>query len=142
LTERVRQTIRGVTGEVTPVARVGGLTVFHAETQRKRLGGLMRSTVSQYRVIDPEGIIRLQIRQGDCLPGTKSEVIGGMKEFFDKHTIYGDAGREFPDLFVIFRGRILDMSGLMNIDQINSLIQVELSTVGNDEPIAAILKTY
>ena len=142
LTERVRQTIRGATGEVTPVARVGGLTIFHALTQRKRLGGLMRSTVHQYRVIDPEGIIRLQIRQGDCLPGTKSEVIGGMKEFFDKHTIYGDAGREFPDLFVIFRGRILDMSGLMNIDQINSLIQVELSTVGNDEPIAALLKTY
>jgi hypothetical protein len=76
------------------------------------------------------------------MAGTKREVFDGMKDFFDKHTIYGDAGREFPDLFVVFRGRILDMSGLMNIDQISSLLHVELSTVGDEEPVAALLKTY
>lgn len=142
LAERVGQTLRGAVGEVTPVASVSGLTIFHAQTQQRRLGGLLTKTTQEYRVIDPEGIIRLQIRRGDCNAGTKREVFDGMKDFFDKHTIYGDAGREFPDLFVVFRGRILDMSGLMNIDQINSLLQVELSTVGDEEPVAALLKTY
>ncbi len=140
LEQRVRQTVRGDIQGVTRVAEAGGLAVYHAPTQVRRLGGLLTRTQNQYRVLDREGIIRLQLRNGDCASGTKREVVSGLKEFFDKHTIYGDAGREFPDLFVVFRGRILDMSGLVNLDQIQSLLQVELGTVGDEEEIAALLK--
>ncbi|MGC8841039.1 MAG: hydantoinase/oxoprolinase family protein, partial [Candidatus Sumerlaeaceae bacterium] len=90
--------------------------------------------------IDREGIIRLQLRRGDCLAGTKASVLGGLKEFFEKHTVYGDAGREFPDVFLLFRGRILDLSGLMNIDQILSLTQVETAALASHEPMAALIK--
>ena len=64
----------------------------------------------------------------------------GLKDFFEKHTIYGDAGRELPGLFVIFRGKILDMSGLASLDQIQSLLQIELNSVADSEPVAALLK--
>ena len=91
-------------------------------------------------MVDREGIIRLQVRNGDCHAAAKREVLAGLKDFFDKHIVYGDAGREFPDLFVVFRGKILDMSGLINLDQIVSLLQVELSAVPDEGPLAALMK--
>jgi hypothetical protein len=45
-----------------------------------------------------------------------------------------------PGLFVIFRGRILDLSGLVNINQIISLLGIELARVGEDESVAALVR--
>jgi len=140
LEARVRQSVRGEIESFSRVAEIGNLVVYRAVTVTRRLGGLLRRRDNQLRVIDREGIIRLQLRRGDCLAGTKSSVLGGLKEFFEKHTVYGDAGREFPDVFLLFRGRILDMSGLMSIDQILSLAQVETASVGSAEPMAALIK--
>ena len=117
----MRQSVRGEIQSLERVASVGGLDVFRAPTLTRRLGGIVKQRHNQYRVVDREGIIRLQLKNGDCRTAAKREVMGGLKDFFDKHIIYGDAGREFPDLFLIFRGKILDMSGLINLDQIVSL---------------------
>ncbi len=140
LEARVRQSVRGNVEAFERVAEVGPLLVYRVVTVTRRLAGLLKRRDPQIRVIDREGIIRLQLRRGDCLPGTKRTVLAGLKDFFEKHTVYGDAGREFPDVFLLFRGRILDLSGLMNIDQIISLAQVETSAVGDSEPMAAIIR--
>lgn len=137
---RVMQSLRGDVHDVKRETRVGGLDVWTATTITKRFGGLLKKQNHQVRVLDGEGIIRLQIRNGAVESGTKRSITSGIKDFIDRHTVYGDAGKEFPDLFVLFRGRILDLSGLMNADQIMSLIQVELNTVSDDEPVAALLK--
>ncbi|MCX7717825.1 MAG: hypothetical protein N2111_05385 [Candidatus Sumerlaeaceae bacterium] len=140
LAARVRQSVRGEILSLKCVTTVGGLSVYLVPTRERRLGGLLRRQRNQYRVIDREGIIRLQIRHGDCLPGTKREVLSGLAAFFDKHTVYGDAGTEFPGLFMLHGGKILDLSGLGNFDQIQSLLQIELSSVPDGEPVAALLK--
>lgn len=137
---RVRQSVRGEVVSVVEAATAGGISVYHLVTETRRLGGLLKKRLDQYRAIDKEGIIRLQIRDGDCLAGNKRTLASGLKEFFEKHTIYGDAGRELPGLFVLFRGRILDLSGLINQDQIQSLMQIELNGLGEDEPVVALLK--
>lgn len=140
LRERVLQSVRGQVDNSDQVATLGGLNLFHVQTHQKHLAGLVTRRFHQYRVIDNEGIIRLQLRNGDHLVGTKRDVNGGLKDFFEKHTIYGDAGKEMPDLFVIYRGRVLDMSGLINMDQILSLLQIELNSVSDEEPIAALIR--
>jgi N-methylhydantoinase A/oxoprolinase/acetone carboxylase beta subunit len=140
LEARVRQSLRGEVETIDRVAEVGNLCIYCALTLTRRLGGLLVRRDPQIRVIDREGIIRLQLRRGDCLAGTRGAVMGGLREFFEKHTIYGDAGREFPDVYLVFRGRILDLSGLMNIEQILSLAQVETASVADSEPMAAIIR--
>ncbi|GIX43814.1 MAG: hypothetical protein KatS3mg130_0222 [Candidatus Sumerlaea sp.] len=140
LEQRVRQSVRGQIEHVEQVASVGGLLVYHVKTVQPMLAGLIKRRTNQVRVIDREGIIRLQLRRGDTMTGTKQSVLSHLREFIEKHTTYGDAGREFPDLFLLFRGRILDLSGLINLEQIQSLAQVELASVGDNEPLAAILK--
>lgn len=140
LESRVRQSVRGTPLSMECVGSAGGLLVFHVPTEQRRFGGLVRRKLSQYRVIDREGIIRLQILNGDFMQSTKRGVLSGLKDFFERHTIYGDAGRELPGVFIIFRGRIVDLSGLINLDQILSLLQIELNSVGEDESVGALLK--
>ncbi|MEI7633582.1 MAG: hydantoinase/oxoprolinase family protein [bacterium] len=140
LEQRVRQSVRGHVREFVRCADIGGLVICRAVTETRKLGGLLRKRSSQYRVIDREGIIRLQIRNGDILAGTKCAVMSELKEFFEKHTTYGDAGRELPGLFTVYRGRILDLSGLISVDQILSLMQIELGSVADDEPVAGLMQ--
>ncbi len=139
--ERVRRTLRGDVTELKEVGDgFGGLRIFEGTTQTKRLAGLFTVTENHHRLIDGEGIIRLQVRRSVAEAGTKNEIVGRLKEIFERFTAYGDGGREFPDLFLVFRGRVLDLSGLINVDQILALAGVELSQVGENEPVAAILK--
>jgi len=140
LQERVLQSVRGEVHEAQQVASSGGMSIYCVGTSTRHFAGLLTRRFQQYRVIDREGIIRLQLRNGDCLPGTKRSISSGLGEFFEKHTIYGDAGRELPDMFIIYRGRILDFSGLISLEQIQSLLQVELASVPDDEPVAALIK--
>lgn len=137
---RVRQSIRGEIVNLQRLVAIGPLAIFQATTRHGYLGGLIRRSRTELRVIDTEGVIRLQLRNGISHVSNRSQVLATLKDFFDTHTTYGDAGREHPDLFVIFRGRILDMSGLINIDQILSLLQVDLASVPEDEPVAVLLK--
>jgi hypothetical protein len=139
--ERVRRTLRGNVTSLREVGEgFGGLRIFEATTRTTRLAGLLTVTETHHRLIDGEGIIRLQVRRGVAEAGTKGSIIGCLKDIFERFTAYGDGGREFPDLFLIFRGRILDLSGLINVDQILALAAVELSQVADSEPLAAILK--
>jgi N-methylhydantoinase A/oxoprolinase/acetone carboxylase beta subunit len=136
---RVRQSIRGEVIELRREAVVPGLKLYSILTEIRVLRGIFRKRMKQFRVIDPEGIIRLQIRNGAYLSGSKQSVLASLREIIEKHTTYGDAGREFPGLFVLFRGRILDLSGLANQEQVHSLAQVELNNVSNEEQVIALL---
>lgn len=140
LEQKARQSVRGDVLEFDRTAVIGSHVVYRVQTRHRRLGGLISRTFNQFRVLDREGIVRLQLRNGDAFVGTKATLVSSLRAFFEKHTIYGDAGRELPDLFVLFRGRIVDMSGLVNLDQILGLLQVELHQVADDEPAVALLK--
>ena len=64
---------------------------------------------------------------------------GALHDFIERHTQYGDAGRSLPGFFLLFRGRILDLSGLLSAEQIISLANAELSRLSDDEPVAALV---
>jgi len=140
LMENVLHSVRGTVASCSRLNNAGSLAAFEVQTVGKRLGGLLKKINKQYRVIDREGIIRLQVRQGDCIHGSKDEVMTALPEFFDKHTIYGDAGKEFPSLFAIYRGKILDLSGLPSFEMVSSLLQIEMNAVAGDETVIFILK--
>lgn len=140
LEAQVRKSLRSEIAQLERVGEVAGVVIFRAETVRRRLGGLFKSRNNQFRVIDREGVIRLQIPEGDCIVEQKRLMGGALHRFFEQHTDYGDAGRAVPDVFVVYRGRILDLSGLTTFEQINSLLGVELARVGEDEPVAALVR--
>jgi hypothetical protein len=44
-----------------------------------------------------------------------------------------------PGFFILFRGHILDLSGLLSATHIISLANVELSRLTEDEPVAVLV---
>ena len=137
--ETVMKSVRGDIQDFECIGEAGGLFVYRIETRTEKFFGLMKSSKNQYRVIDREGVIRLQIGRGDAIVRSRNQIENALKDFIDEHTDYGDAGRSVPDFFLAFRGRILDMTGLTSPSQILSLVNVELANVSEKEYVAALV---
>jgi N-methylhydantoinase A/oxoprolinase/acetone carboxylase beta subunit len=139
LERRVRESLRGEVVDLGHVADAGELRVFQARTEHPRLLGLMRSRSQPLRVIDREGIIRLQIADGEAMVTTKARSAPDVRELLEGHTDWGDAGRSLPPLFVAFRGRILDFTGLTQADQVQGLLGVELDHLEPGETVVGLI---
>ena len=125
-----------------PDIRISGRTPFlwaiSSLEQQKRLFGLIKILRQKVRVIDREGIIRLQLN--DCMVKqvTAIQIRNAITELINQLTSFGDAGAMVPDLFVLVSGRIIDMTGLVQAAQIIALLDVELKNVPSHEQIVML----
>jgi len=58
----------------------------------------------------------------------------------DAHASWGDAGKVIPDVMLLAGPKIIDLSGLLNVDQVIALAKIELETVRADASVAVIAK--
>ncbi|MCD6385947.1 hydantoinase/oxoprolinase family protein [Candidatus Sumerlaeota bacterium] len=136
----LRHSLRGSIQLLEKIAELSYLLVYRAVTVNKRLLGLLKQKQNQIRVIDRDGVIRLQIADGDALLSTKENMNSALRDLIERHTIYGDAGREIPGVYIVFRGRILDLSGLIDAEQILALASLELKDIPEQENISLIIQ--
>lgn len=101
----------------------------------KKLFGLIQNKRRKVRVINKEGVIKLQ--HNDChviqtnVGDTKRTLQKNLKDL----TVYGDAGPILPDLFVVISGKIVDLTGLVEQSQIEAMVEIELQKYPGDEPV-------
>jgi len=62
----------------------------------------------------------------------------GLKQTWDKLTIYNGDSIIFPDLFLIVGSHILDLSGVQSVDHALGLVGTDLAGVKPDEPIVVL----
>ena len=141
LEQLVRKSIRETILEIHRLTEIGGLVIFEVKTERPKYFGLSQERWTQLRVIDHEGVIRLQLGRGDGLVCPRAQAVTRLRPFIVERTTYGDAGKALPDVFVVYRGRVLDLTGLQSFDQIQTLMNVELDRLPPDETVAALVKT-
>ena len=119
-------------------AETSGLYVFASEIQTKTFFGLFKSAKTMIRVTDTTGVVRLQRNQAE-FHETTTENIGRELEFvITKLTDFGDAGRDLPDVYVLIGARIINLSGLAEIEQAVALAQTELENSSPEERIVII----
>lgn len=124
------------------VERVAGtavLQVFAGRVEKRRLFGLMRHQTHALRVIDQEGVIRLQLSGGTVRETRIERLQSELKEWIEKASSYGDGGIEMPRPYILTGGRILDLTGLVSPEQVASLAQAELGTLSDDEDVIVVL---
>lgn len=136
----LRQSIRGSIQILKKIAETSHLLVYQAITVNKKMLGFLKQKRTQIRVIDRDGVIRLQIGDGDALLSTKGNMNHTLRDLIERYTIYGDAGREIPGVYIVFRGRILDLSGLIETEQILALANLELKNIPEHENITLIIQ--
>lgn len=116
-------------------AENGAMFAVQYDKIEKKLFGLSKKKTTPLRLIDEEGVIRLQknnawVRQ-TTVGGWENDVAWLLEEL----TEYNDGGANLPNVYIILGKRIVDLSGLQSDAQIYSLGNVELTRCGADEAV-------
>lgn len=124
--------------QVSTLASTGEITVLQGKVTASRFFGLFKKNTYPVRVVDSEGIIRIQRGNGRVRRISLSRFEENMTEAIQEATTYSDAGEEIPDVFVFIGGKIVDLSGLVNKQQIISIAKVETQGLNADTPVVTL----
>lgn len=121
---------------------IAGNTDFFFVIRHKKVNkgflGFFGSVREDYRIIDAEGTIRLQVNNAVSSVCT----IGGIKQeistLIQNLTTFGDAGALVPDIFIISQSKIVDMTGLILEAQILTVCEIELKDIPDSETVILI----
>jgi hypothetical protein len=123
---------------VSEVSRTEAYHLYAASWEERTLLGLLRRPRQGLRVVDQDGVVRLQANRGAWLATTVSEAPGALRAFLEGHAHYGDGGKDIPDCFVLAGRKILDLSGLLSADQVVSLCVPDLEGMPGDAPVVVV----
>jgi N-methylhydantoinase A len=114
------------------------LYVFSTEKYTSTLFGLFKSKQTAVRVTDKTGVIRLQRNNAQVHNTTIGDVLKTVETVILNLTDFGDAGRSLPDMHLLVGARIINLSGLADMEQALALAQTELENRLDTEGVIVI----
>jgi N-methylhydantoinase A/oxoprolinase/acetone carboxylase beta subunit len=121
------------------IDKTGSMYIIKGIEDRKRLFGLLSQKQERVVVINKEGVIRLHKNNGKVYRTTIKTFENDLNKALEQNIFYGDGGAEIPDCFIILPNRIVDLSGLIDKEQIISLAKVEISGLSDNDRILILL---
>ncbi|MDF2804389.1 MAG: hydantoinase [Anaerocolumna sp.] len=115
----------------------GRWNVYKAITKKKFLG-IISTKKESLCIIDREGVVRLKKEKAMSLKFKKGSRNTAFNAFLDEHTIYSDANATIPKVFVFYKEKMLDLTGMQTSEQLYSILDVETESLKDDEEIIAI----
>ena len=119
-------------------AETASLYAFVAEKAFKSLFGLFKYKQKAVRIIDKTGVVRLQRSNAVVHSCQIAEALHLLEKVINDLTDFGDAGRSLPDIHLLVGSRIINLSGLAELDQAIALARTELENMPNDTPIVIV----
>ncbi|MDQ3750349.1 MAG: hydantoinase/oxoprolinase family protein [Acidobacteriota bacterium] len=119
-------------------AETSGLYVFTSETQTKTFFGLFENVRQMVRVVDKTGVVRLQRSNAEVHSSVVEKIAFDLEFIITKLTDFGDAGRALPDLPILVGTRIVNLSGLAELEQAIALANTELENLSADESVIIV----
>ena len=116
-------------------AKNGAMWAVQYDKVEKKLFGLLKKTTRPLRLIDEEGVIRLQKNNAWVRQTTVGTWEQDLKWILEELTEYNDGGTNLPNVYVVLGKRIIDLSGMQKGEQIASLGNVELAGYQPTEPL-------
>jgi len=116
-------------------AENGTMYAIQCENVKKKLLGLVKKKTHPLRLVDEEGIIRLQKEDAMVIECTVEQWKTNVAHILGELTVFDDGGEALPNLFIVPGKRIIDLSGLPTKEQVYSLGEVELGGYGPDEKL-------
>ena len=116
-------------------AQNGSMFAVQYDKVEKKLFGLVKKTTRPLRLIDEEGVIRLQKNNAWALQSTVGTWQKQLNWLLEELTEYNDGGTNLPNIYIVLGKRIVDLSGMQSAEQIVSLGSVELAGCGAEEPL-------
>ena len=93
----------------------------------KKVFGLFRNKSKPLRLIDEEGVIRLQRADARAIETTVEEWQTYVAYLLRDMTVYDDSGAVIPNIHIAIGKKLVDLSGLSSQEQLYTLAGVELA---------------
>jgi len=130
----------GITYRFVEIAgSTGELYIIRGQLTQKKFMGLIKKVVNPVRVVDNEGIIRIQKSQGDIFKIHSGNFENELYSAIEKCTVYSDGGEDVPDVFLFYSKKIVDLSGLIKKSQIITVAKAEVRGLKEDSTIYALI---
>ena len=119
------------------VASSGRWNVYESVLKKKFLGVFSQKS-RRLCVIDREGVVRLKKEKAAYLKFAKARKGDVFAEFLDANTTFSDANATIPKVFIFYREKMLDLTGMQSAEQLNSILDVEIEGLEDSEELIAV----
>lgn len=123
---------------VQKISEEGRWHAYIVSITKKALFGLIKNKKDVVRIVDEEGVIRIQKDNARILTFTKADLKEQFVPFIDSMSTYTDAGETLPKTFLFFGQKMSDCSGVQSKEQLMGLVEMELEFAGDDQKIIAV----
>ena len=138
MTKKASEAMNIDTDSMQFIQNVARWNLFNAPIEKKSLFGLMKKNMNRLCVLDREGVARLRKEGAYYLVFPKSAIQSDFIDFMNDYTVYSDANDTIPKLFLFYKEKMLDLTGIQSLQQILSIMEVELEFVLEDDQIIAV----
>ena len=122
---------------VTLAANTGQMRVFQG-TVTERKWRVFSKTRRPVRAIDREGVIRVQRSNATVNMAPAGQGLGAIRALWESLTIYNGDSNITPDLFVLVGAHVIDLSGIVAVEQALAIAKTEFAGLPPDTTIALI----
>ncbi len=136
--EAAARSMKTETSAVKLAGETAGLYAFVSDVQTKTFFGLFKNARQIVRVVDKTGVVRLQRNNAEVHASTVEAIARNLESVVTKLTDFGDAGRALPDVHLLVGTRIVNLSGLAELEQAVALAQTELENLPADEKLVLV----
>jgi len=113
------------------------MRVFQGRIEQ-RTWGLFRSRRTPVRAVDAEGVIRIQRGDATVRQTAGHEAVPALRQFWTDMTIYNGDSVMPPDMFVVVGARVVDLTGIVSLDQALAITHGEFEGLAASVPVAMI----
>jgi N-methylhydantoinase A len=93
----------------------------------------MKESLTPVVVISKDGVVKRRFDNVVFRNCKVEQVKSNISEMVAELRTYGDGGEIMPDVYVVVSGKIVDMSGLLEVSQILSLVEFDLKDLDQSE---------
>ena len=136
LLETAAKSIGVPSEQVQEIAALGRWHIFDGIRSTKTFG--FENYHHAVRVIDRDGVVRLQREGIGAVLSTKGKLQESLDILLEETTEYGTVGGQLPSLFAYYGEKQLDLSGLATREQVDEVLDMEMDDREKDEPVAVL----
>ncbi len=128
------EALKAKNGQIEEFGKTKLLSLLGYRKTVKHFFGLMKETRQPAVIINRDGTIKRKFDDVTFEVSTVSRAKTNISTLVEELRSYGDGGELMPDVFVMVSGKIIDMSGLIELSQILSLVELDLKDIDPEEP--------
>jgi N-methylhydantoinase A/oxoprolinase/acetone carboxylase beta subunit len=125
-------------GQVSLVAGTGRVRVFQATVVRRQFGGLWTRRSKPVAAVDADGVVRVQRGDATVIQSGAAATLPALRALWSEATLYHGDSIAPPDILAVVGARVIDLAGIIAVEQALAVLCGELDGVAPDTPVVLI----